>query len=226
MLPLDEPSAIGQTTINLSVDIIATVLDITVVAWSKLMEFKKINNKMLENKITGYLRREMTSEKNSRPKLKNQIRIESEVGTLSSQESVEPEGRIDIKIIYSFNEEEYFSMECKRVSSSSTGKDRELAKKYLTNGIMRFVEGIYSPGHDFGAMLGFVIDSNTQGCMDRICQRLEDQKDEIWLEESWAEETNFGKHSNLYRTRHRQYNHNSSINLLHLFLEIYSSTTA
>lgn len=222
MLPLDEPSAIGQATINLSVDIIATVLDITTVAWSKLTISKKVNSQMLENKIAGYLRREMTREKNSRPKLKKQIRIESEVGTFASHESVEPEGRIDIKIIYSFNEEEYFSMECKRVSSSTTEKDRELAKKYLTNGIMRFVEGKYSSGHDFAAMIGFVIDGNIQGCIEKVCKFLKKRKNETQLEEEWIEEKNFGKHSNLYRTRHRQYPHDSSINILHLFLEISS----
>jgi hypothetical protein len=207
-----------KTTINLSIDIIATVLDISVVAWSKLIALNEVNPQMLEPKIAGYLRREMTNEKNSRPALKNQIRIETEVGTLSSIESVEPEGRIDIKIIYNFNEEEYFSMECKRVSSSTKGKDRELVKKYIANGIMRFVQGIYSPSHDFASILGFVIDDNIKGCIDRICQRLEENRDEVCLEKNWLEEDSFGKHPNLYRTRHRQTSYDSSINLLHLFL--------
>ena len=109
-------------------------------------------------------------------------------------------------------------MECKRVSSSTKGQDRELAKKYITNGIMRFVQGIYSPRHDFASILGFVIDSNTKSCIDRIFQRLEEKKDEICLEENWSKEDGFVQHSNLDRTRHSQTSHNSSINLLHLFL--------
>ncbi|MEQ8383423.1 MAG: hypothetical protein RH949_13790 [Coleofasciculus sp. A1-SPW-01] len=218
MLPLDESSAVGQATINISVDIIATILNITVVAWSKVITIDEVSPTMLEPKISGYLRRAMTSEKNSRPGLKSQLRIEPEVGTLSSSDSVEPEGRIDIKIIYSFDEEEYFGMECKRVSSRTTGKDRELAKKYITEGIVRFVNGIYCPRHGCAAMLGFVIDGNTKGCIDRICDRLEQRKEESCIEECLIEENNFGEYSNLYRTRHRQNKQNSSINLLHLFL--------
>jgi hypothetical protein len=144
--------------------------------------------------------------------------IEPEVGTLASPDSVEPEGRIDIKIIYSFDEEEYFGMECKRVSSRTTGKDRELAKKYITEGIVRFVNGIYCPRHGCAAMLGFVIDGNTKGCVERICNRLEQTKQETCIEESLRSENSFGEYSNLYRTRHRQNKQNSSINLLHLFL--------
>ncbi|MFW6316062.1 MAG: hypothetical protein ACOC1Z_03055 [Cyanobacteriota bacterium] len=228
MLPLDESNAISSShtgegelgKIPISQDIIATILDITIVAWSSILALNKITSQMLETMLAGYLRQQMIYEKNSRLGVKNQIRIESEVGTLSSQESIEPEGRIDIKVIYSFVEDEYFSMECKRVSSSTRGKDKDLARKYIDEGILRFVEGVYSPNHDFGSMIGFVIDGNVQGCIDRVCKRLEARKNETYLEEDWVEETNFVQHPNLYRTRHRQYNHNSSINVLHLFLEV------
>ena len=217
---LDETNFISQAKINISTDIISTVCDITFTSWSKLIANNLILPTMLENKIAGYLRKEMKREKNSRPKLKNQIRIEQEVGTFVSEESIEPEGRIDIKIIYSFIEEEYFSMECKRVSSDTKGNNKELAKKYITNGIMRFVEGIYSSGHNFAAMIGFIIDKKPQNCIKRICKVLDKQKIETCLQNNWIKETNFGSYSHLYKTIHQQKNCNSLINILHLFLEI------
>jgi hypothetical protein len=204
MLPLDESNAISSTPtgevvrITISRAIIATIMDIAIVAWSNVLALNEITTQMLETVLAGYLRQQMTYEKNSRPEVKNQIRIESEVGTFYSQESIEPEGRIDIKVIYSFNEDEYFSMECKRVSSSTKGKDKDLAREYIENGILRFVEGVYSPNHDFGSMIGFVIDRNVQDCIDRVCKRLRERRDKTHLEEDWIAETNFGKHPNLY----------------------------
>ena len=219
MIPLDDSNVFGEPTTNLPIDIIATVLDITITGWSKVTANQEVNIKDLEPKIAGCLRRAMKKEKDSRPGLKNQIRIETEVGTLKSPESIEPEGRIDVKIIYSFNEAEYFGMECKRISS--TGKEnRKLTTKYVKNGVLRFVEEIYSPGHDWGAMLGFVIDQKIDDNIKLVKERMDKYRQEISLEELWSIEKDFGSISNLYRTSHRQKSHNSLINILHLFLEI------
>ena len=218
MIPLDDSNVFGQSTTTLSIDLIATVLDITIVGWSKVTKNNEVNTDDIENKIAGCLRRAMKKEKDSRPGLKHQIRIETEVGTLRSPESIEPEGRIDIKIIYSFDEAEYFGMECKRISS--TKPNRDLATKYVKNGILRFVEEIYSPGHDWGAMLGFVIDKKVNENITLVKERINKYKKDICLDKNWTIEKDFGSISNLYRTSHRQKSHNSLINILHLFLEI------
>lgn len=218
MIPLDDSNVFGEPTTTLSIDLIATVLDITIIGWSKVIANQEVNIKDLEPKIAGCLRRAMKKEKDRRPGLKHQIRIETEVGTLSSPESIEPEGRIDIKIIYSFDEAEYFGMECKRISS--TKPDRDLATKYVNNGVLRFVEEIYSPGHDWGAMLGFVIDKKINDNITLVKERITKYKQKVCLEKNWTVEQNFGSVSNLYRTCHRQKSHNSLINILHLFLEV------
>ena len=79
-------------------------------------------------------------------------------------------------------------MECKRVTSRNSG----LAKKYVDEGIMRFVTGKYSPSHDWAAMLGFVIDSNSNGCINLIRNYLTRQCQETCMEEDWVVDTNFG----------------------------------
>lgn len=210
----------GQLTPNtFSLErIIEDVINITIIGWSKVIANKEVNINDIEPKIAGCLCRAMRKEKNNRPGLKNQIRIETEVGTLRSPESIEPEGRIDIKIIYSFDETEYFGMECKRISS--TKPDRDLATKYVKNGILRFVEGIYSPGHDWGAMLGFVIDQKIDDNIKLVKKRINKYKNEVCLEENWTVDKNFSSIPNLYRTCHKQKSHHSLIDILHLFLQI------
>ena len=216
MLPLDEPTAYGELAINLPLNIIATVLDITMVGWSYVLSSGKVSSSSTEPEIAGHLGREMTAEKNRRLGLKKQIRIEEEVGTRSSPTSDKPEGRIDIKIIYSFDEAEYFGMECKRVTS----KNRRLAQKYVDDGIMRFVTGKYSPGHDWAAMLGFVMDSNSNGCINLIRNYLTQKCQETCMEEDWAVDASFGATPNIYGTAHRQQGRSFLFRLLHLFLVV------
>jgi hypothetical protein len=216
VLPLDDSNSIGELAVRLPLDVIATVLDITMVAWSYVVTSKKVSISSTEPEIAGYLGQEMMVEKNRRPGLKSQIRIEEEVGTRSSSISEKPEGRIDIKIIYSFDEAEYFGIECKRLASNN----KRLTKKYVDEGVLRFVTGKYSPGHDWAAMIGFVIDGNHDKCIDLICDYLNQKSKEISMSENLAVEQRFGSTPNLYGTTHQQYGHKFLLRLLHLFLSI------
>ncbi|MEA5575529.1 hypothetical protein [Anabaena sp. UHCC 0451] len=214
-IEFDDNDIILYSAVYLPKDIMSAVFDITIIAWSKVIVNREININSDEPIIAGCLGRAMTKEKNSRPKLKERIRIEEEVGTRSCTNSPKPKGRIDIKIIYSYNENEYFGMECKRVSS--TNPDRDLGTKYVLEGVKRFVEGTYSLGHDYAAMLGFVIDGKVNECINLICDRLNKYKNDICLKEDWVDEQSFGTTQNIYRTRHLQ-NGQNIMSLLHLFL--------
>ncbi|MFN6396378.1 MAG: hypothetical protein ACK4V9_18295 [Aphanizomenon sp.] len=216
-IEFDDNDIILSSAVYLPKDIISTVFDITIIAWSKVITNRGINIRSTEPVIARYLGRAMTEEKNSRPKLKERIRIEEEVGTRSFPNLPKPKGRIDIKIIYSYNENEYFGMECKRVSS--TEPNRYLATDYVREGVERFVEGTYSLGHDYAAMLGFVIDGKINDCIDLICDRLNKYKNDICLKEDWVDEQSFGTTQNIYRTSHLQ-NGQDIISILHLFLVV------
>ena len=216
-IEFDDNDIILSSAVYLPKDIISTVFDITIIAWSKVITNRGINIRSTEPVIARYLGRAMTEEKNSRPKLKERIRIEEEVGTRSFPNLPKPKGRIDIKIIYSYNENEYFGMECKRVSS--TKPNRHLAKDYVIEGVKRFVEATYSIGHDYAAMLGFVIDGKVNDCIDLICDRLNKYKNDICLKEDWVDEQSFGTTQNIYRTSHLQ-NGQDIISILHLFLVV------
>ena len=216
-IEFDDNDIILSSAVYLPKDIISTVFDITIIAWSKVITNRGINIRSTEPVIARYLGRAMTEEKNSRPKLKERIRIEEEVGTRSFPNLPKPKGRIDIKIIYSYNENEYFGMECKRVSS--TEPNRYIATDYVREGVERFVEGTYSLGHDYAAMLGFVIDGKINDCIDLICDRLNKYKNDICLKEDWVDEQSFGTTQNIYRTSHLQ-NGQDIISILHLFLVV------
>ncbi|MBD2200723.1 MULTISPECIES: hypothetical protein [Calothrix] len=215
MLPLDDSGAVGQPSFIKRKDIIATVFDIIQAAWIQVCQKPEINTQCDEDTIAGALHNEMWAEKERRG-IHGPPRIENEAATRRSDKSLKPDGFIDFKMIYSWNIEDYFGIECKRVSS--TDQDRYLATDYIKKGVIRFVNGTYSIGHDYAAMLGFVIDGKVPQCIDLICDRLNKYKGDICLKEDWIDEPGFGKTPNLYRTRHLQYGQKDLMTILHLFL--------
>ncbi|HAC64246.1 MAG TPA: hypothetical protein DCF68_12070 [Cyanothece sp. UBA12306] len=219
MLPLDETGSLGQPFLIQRRDIIATVLIIIQGAWVHVCQRENITINCDEPRIAGALYHEMWNEKERRG-ISGPPRIENESAERQSEESLKPDGFIDFKMIYGWTQQDYFGIECKRVSSVTQGNNRNLATEYVTNGIMRFVKGIYSPNHDFAAMLGFVIDGNIDNCVNRIQRRINDRTQILNLEENWITEDHFGNYQDLYRTRHGQIDLDNAITLLHLFVTI------
>ena len=209
------PQYIGEPSLGLAVDTIATVLDLVEAGWQAACAKRELTSASQETDIAGRLAREMIAEK--RKRRISHFRIEEEVGTRASLSSPKPEGRIDIKIIYSFAEEEYFGVECKRVSGS---KSDGLSKKYVENGVMRFVSGKYSPGHGWAAMIGFVVDGDPAGAVKLIAEAIAAAGNAAGICDEWASEKRFGNHNHLYVTRHGQLPASRAVRILHLFLSL------
>lgn len=216
MLPLDEPDAVGEGDDMLLRDIISTVLGIAVESWSTVVERGEVRDLTTEPNIAGCLGKEMIALKNRKFGRDALFRIEEEIGTRSDTNPLKPDGRIDIKIIYSFVETEYFGIECKRVND----KGNDLAKKYIQKGLLRFTTGKYSPNHDWMAMIGFVVDGKLLESIERIKGFLTIQARRTRLQSEWVQETRFGAHEHLYNTRHDQRGKDSPITVLHLFLPL------
>jgi hypothetical protein len=216
MLPLDESDAIGQPSFIKRHDIIATVIELIQAAWIRVGQRPEINAQCDEDTIAGALHNEMWVEKKRRG-IPGPPQIVNEPATRVSDNSLKPDGFIDFKMFYAWGMEDYFGIECKRLTSQDKG---HLAREYVKNGVMRFVTGKYSLGHDWAAMLGFVIDGNSSGCIKLITVQLNKRKQTICMEEDWAEEKSFRLHKDIYRTRHRQHGQNCLMTILHLFLSI------
>jgi len=218
VLPLDESNTVGQPTLILRQDIIVTVLLLIREGWMRVCQSDEISVTSDEETIAGALHNEMWSAK-ERLGIPGPPQIVNEPASRKSKKSLKPEGFIDFKMFYGWGtQEDYFGIECKRISS--TGKDRNLATEYIKNGIMRFITGIYSPGHDFAAMVGFVIDGKLTDCVDLVRKRLSKYCHKTCMEEDWAIEHDFGLQNNLYQTIHRQHGQSFLFRLLHLFLVI------
>lgn len=211
----DSPKSLGSPSLGLGQEIIATILDLIETCWESLSASGELDGTSSEPEIAGLLGRDMIAEKQRR-QIRN-LRFEEETGVRRSLDAPSVEGRIDIKVICSFNEGEYFGIECKRLSGIKAGK---LAGKYVTEGVARFVTGKYSPGHAWAAMVGFVIDGSAVRAVELVVKAMGSRRKSICMRADWTEEKRFGGRGHLYRSVHGQSGHRSDITILHLFLRM------
>lgn len=70
-------------------------------------------------------------------------------------------GRTDIRIFSPntfYNQDEYFTIECKRLDNQACQGVSGLNFQYIKNGIQRFTSGFYSSYFNINAMIGFVVE--------------------------------------------------------------------
>lgn len=130
-----------------------------------------------------------------------------------------PLGLIDIKILYTWNDETYLTMECKRITST----ENSLALEYVRNGVNRFAGGKYGPGHAFGIIAGYVICGNPDGCAERVRRTLASEPETetgFAPEFGWKTDDELIGGQRYYRTQHRQEIADNNIELIHAFLPI------
>jgi len=213
------PISVGHirpTTAGLLIeDIVATVLDITVAAWPRVCQSERVGPSDKEDDITDRLRWEMVAEKkrrNPRP----QVRFERETQR-DDPEKDYPTGLIDVYVIYSLDETDYFAMECKKIND----RHETPVKKYIENGVYRFSSGKYGAGHPYGAMIGYVTGGTPESAAEFVGGKLmgyDERKIRAKAEWGWQAERQFGHFPNLFSTMHGQAGTPNTILLLHLFL--------
>jgi hypothetical protein len=219
---LNKPPSVGTfgTTGGLVLeDIVSTILDITIKAWPKVVSSGKVGPQSGEDDITDELRWQMDVEKKRRRPVPN-LRFERESQSDLADKSRDV-GLIDVYVIYSFEQTEYFAIECKRLAQSNS----DLSRYYVTEGVRRFVVGKYSLGHHFGAMVGYVCAGECSEVASQLEKRLRefDRAVTALSEKSlWRKETRFGQIPHLFSTRHTQTDLQNEITLLHLVLDLTS----
>jgi len=184
-------------------------------AWPATKKDSRINRDSHEDAITDILRWKMAEAKDRMNPIP-QMRFEREAQSDRAQQDT-PTGLIDIMVSYTWRESTYLTMECKRIRSD----ENSLALAYVRNGVNRFAEGKYGPGHAFGIIVGYVICGNAAGCAERVRLVLER---EPWketgydLNHGWQPSIN--ALSNLYQSRHAQVAFKNHVTLFQSFMSM------
>lgn len=196
--------------------VVVTTLKIVQLAWPAAKADSRVSSTTDEDKITDVLRWKMVDAKRNR-KPPSAIRFERESQS-DRREDDTASGLIDIRVEFTWNEETYLTMECKRLTS--VGND--LARKYVQNGIVRFSSGKYSAGHSFGIMVGYIVCGNRVACIDRVQKALVKEPNATTGHDSdfgWQTDDYSVPGMAFHRTLHQQPQFNNRIELIHAFLD-------
>lgn len=186
-------------------------------AWPATAADSRITRTTDEDIISDVLRWKMVEAKNRLDPVP-QMRFERESQS-DDHDLDNPLGLIDIKVLYTWNDETYLTMECKRITST----ENSLALKYVRNGVNRFASGKYSPGHAFGIVTGYVICGNPDECAERVRRQLEKERFEETGYDSdfgWQVDDKLIKDIRHCRTRHHQSVVANTIELIHAFVSL------
>ena len=82
-------------------------------------------------------------------------------------------GRLDLRFVpRGADETIYFALECKRLNVVSKSGKRSLAREYVVDGMMRFVDGKYGANLNAGGMLGYVMDGKTTNAIKVVDKKI------------------------------------------------------
>lgn len=214
-------SATGSLNLDIRHDaqfsVVRTALQILHQAWPSAVSDHRVSATSNENDITNVLRQKMIAVKKAMTKPPN-MRFEREAQSDADDDDTDL-GLIDIMVCYTFNEQTYFVIECKRIRST----DNDLALKYVRNGTNRFASGKYSAGHAYGAMVGYVLCGNQHACVKRICAVLVTEpatETGFDREHGWQRRSDVVPSVETGSTRHQQKSHSNTIELIHLFVDL------
>lgn len=122
---------------------------------------EKIRTHLVENYLENDIERRKTSLS------KQHLRFEVEAQENYDNKNESYEGRVDIKVISKdtlADRRAYYIIECKRIDGKET-----LNKKYITEGVQRFITEKYSSHYGKNIMLGFIVkDINIQSNIQKI----------------------------------------------------------
>ena len=157
-VPFDVPATNGRQFIDLAPEIATTILRAVEAGWALASQSPDINADAHEVVITERLREGMRDvlKRDTFPLSENMIVLPG-TESRSHPDVLLPDGRIDIPIFVielrlRFGDDPHAIIECKRI----TGRDSQLCRKYVVDGINRFRTGKYAGNHSTGFMVGYL----------------------------------------------------------------------
>lgn len=175
--------------------------------------------------LRNYIRKQVDNEN-----LPLEVQTQQEAYTddmLSGTESTKTASIIDLKFfrpLDKVSDEFYFAWECKRIGLA----DNNLRSKYISEGLVRFINGEYSSKRDTAGMLGYILDSDASTLANEINKSMLRRKKHPIL--SSSDHLNLAdaieEFSDVYISSHSRLNGLGDIELYHLFLSFVWTATS
>ena len=170
-----------------------------------------------ENNITRKLVAEMHAEQKDTGKYI--IRVDIFSGTLSDPTSSNQLSEIDIRFTWdNYHPHSYLAAEAKRLF----GKGASLAGPYVNEGVMDFIDGKYSRGHNLGIMLGYILLAPIGKAINSVEIALTNRRAKTNETSPFVNVEGLVNYSLIFKTAHIQKNYGTEIIIFHMFVDLAS----
>ena len=216
---MDSPSngSLGRPTLPLRELYVPAVLELLLVGASDLQATRLVSPSMSENRISALLDQRMRATRmagNSSDILSWFMR------TLIPEDLEQPPELVEPDFLFTWGpypsrEDPCLYVEAKRLR----GAGSSLAGDYVDEGVLRFVDGSYGRGHDYGIMVGYVVVAPVSGAVSSVKTAMDHRKSQTRQLSGFAPDNSFCAYPATNHSSHWQQVASQTITLVHIFID-------
>ena len=168
MAHYEPPDYVGSPSFSIPSGYLKIALNLLISGTKRIKREYSFSPATLENPITRKLVAEMHAEQDE---TEHRIRVDIFPGILSDPDEL---SELDIRFTWDdYRPKSYLAVEAKRLY----GTGATLAGPYVEEGVMDFISGKYSRGHNYGIMLGYVLSKPIEKAISAVKDALQKRKE-------------------------------------------------
>ena len=208
--------AIGAPRLPIGSAFVGSVMDLLATGAANLHAKHSVTLRMREDRISQRLNEEMEALHRG---------SESDIVNWSMRPARSAPGRPDdtFEVDFSFHANRfprdqrwYLGVEAKKLGSAAS----RLANLYVREGVLRFVKGQYSLGHDHAVMLGYVVAGPMDGAVTRVKTAMDRNAARTRQLAQFSPDRDVYDHPHIYSSRHLQDGAQEPFKLVHLLVNL------
>ena len=209
----EQSKYVGEPSFPIPSSYLKTALNLLICGTERIKRKYSFSSNTHENPITKKLVAEMHAEQDE---TEHRIRVDIFPGMLSDPDEL---SELDIRFTWDdYRPNSYLAVEAKRLR----GMGATLAGPYVEEGVMDFIGGKYSRGHNYGIMLGYVLSKPIDKAISAVRGALQKRKGTT-NEMSSFEVDGLIKYPLTYKSVHAQKNEEmAEIIIFHVFVDLAS----
>ena len=213
MAHYEQPDYVGSPSFSIPSGYLKIALNLLISGTKRIKRKYSFSSNTHENPITKKLVAEMHAEQDE---TEHRIRVDIFPGMLSDPDEL---SELDIRFTWDdYRPNSYLAVEAKRLR----GMGATLAGPYVEEGVMDFIGGKYSRGHNYGIMLGYVLSKPIDKAISAVRGALQKRKGTT-NEMSSFEVDGLIKYPLTYKSVHAQKNEEmAEIIIFHVFVDLAS----
>ena len=210
--------SLGRPALPLRELYVPAVLELLLIGASDLQKEGLIHSSMSENMISALLNQHMRT-----ARMANDI---SDILSWFMRTAIpkDPQGSPDLAEPdflftwgpYPSREDPSLFVEAKRL----LGAGPSLAGDYVDEGVMRFVEGSYGRGHDYGIMLGYVVVASISSAISRVSAAMDGRQGKTQQLSGFVPNDSLCAYPDTHHSTHLQQVTVQPITLVHIFVDL------